>query len=284
MKKILVVDDEHLSVEPVLSRLEFEGYDALYANSCGEALRILKEEGEAIRIAILDCFLPAGDNLSWMEKQYLSSKTTGLRLGEYIAKSFDKISIVGYSVLGDEEVVSGFKNNGFKYICKVDSNAFNDLFSYIKSEFPLEEPSQIPPNIFIVHGHDEEALSALKDYLQNTLKLGEPVIIKEKPNSTITLIEKFETYAKDIDIVFVLMTPDDEVKVNRTLETYLQARPNVLFELGYFMGRLKRTSGKVILLSKSKIRMPSDLSGLIPVDISRGIMAAGEEIKRELGL
>ena len=85
---------------------------------------------------------------------------------------------------------------------------------------------------FIVHGHDRELLFDLKDYLQNTLGLPEPVVLEQKPDGGRTIIEKFEEHAGEVDVAFVLMTPDD-VGAGGTLG---RARQNVLFELGYFLG------------------------------------------------
>lgn len=36
------------------------------------------------------------------------------------------------------------------------------------------------PLAFIVHGHDETALLELKNYIQNTLKLREPIALRER--------------------------------------------------------------------------------------------------------
>jgi predicted nucleotide-binding protein len=57
---------------------------------------------------------------------------------------------------------------------------------------------------------------------------------------------------------------------------------NVIFELGYFLGLMKRYKGKVFLLKKGNIEIPSDLSGIIYIDISDGVISAREEIKKEL--
>lgn len=62
---------------------------------------------------------------------------------------------------------------------------------------------------FIVHGHDNEAKLELKDYLQNTLRLPEPIILHQQPNKGKTVIEKFEEHSDKIDVAFVLLTPDD---------------------------------------------------------------------------
>ncbi len=134
---------------------------------------------------------------------------------------------------------------------------------------------------FIVHGHDPAAKLGLKDYLQNVLKMPEPIILDQQASAGRTIIEKFEEYASDIDVAFVLVTPDDvggtsdKARIERT-------RQNVIFELGYFYGMLGRRSGRVILLHKGKTEIPSDLKGIIYIDITNGIQAAGEQIRKEL--
>jgi predicted nucleotide-binding protein len=44
---------------------------------------------------------------------------------------------------------------------------------------------------FIVHGHGDKSLYELKNCLQNTLKLEEPVMLQETPGLGKTIIEKF---------------------------------------------------------------------------------------------
>lgn len=63
---------------------------------------------------------------------------------------------------------------------------------------------------FIVHGHDLQSARELKDYLQNTLRLDEPVILRQTPGAGKTIIEKFEREAEAVELVFVLLTPDDK--------------------------------------------------------------------------
>ena len=61
-----------------------------------------------------------------------------------------------------------------------------------------------------------------------------------------------------------------------------RSRQNAILELGFFLGKLERTSGRVILLYKGDLELPSDISGLTYISIEHGIKAAGEEIRREL--
>lgn len=136
---------------------------------------------------------------------------------------------------------------------------------------------------FIVHGHDNLAMLELKNYLQNTLKLPEPVVLHEQPSQGRAIIEKFEDYAAKANLVFVLLTPDDKVgSLIGSDEEKRRARQNVIFELGYFLALLKRHSGRVLLLYKGDVELPSDIIGVVHIDISHGVEAAGEIIRREI--
>jgi len=134
-----------------------------------------------------------------------------------------------------------------------------------------------------VHGHDHESLYELKDYLQNTLKLAEPVILRKMPGLGKTLIDKFESEAEAVELVFVLLTPDDEIAKSTEPDSQKRrARQNVILELGFFLGKLGRKSGKILLLHKGPVELPSDIIGIEYIDISNGIESAGETIRREL--
>lgn len=128
---------------------------------------------------------------------------------------------------------------------------------------------------FIVHGHDENAVHELKDYLQNTLGFSEPTVLSCVAGKNRTVIEAFEEEAEQTSLVFVLMTPDD---IQR--DGQLRARQNVIFELGYFLGRLGRRSGRTIVLLRGNVELPSDINGMLYIRFDHGIMAAGEEIRR----
>jgi predicted nucleotide-binding protein len=146
-----------------------------------------------------------------------------------------------------------------------------------------KEPRKQEIRSFIVHGHDQLSLYELKDYLQNTLKLPEPVILRQMPGLGKTMIEKFEREAEMIELVFVLLTPDDKVASPDDSESKKhRARQNVIFELGFFLSKLGRASGKILLLHKGPIEIPSDISGIEYIDISNGIENAGKRIRKEL--
>jgi predicted nucleotide-binding protein len=136
---------------------------------------------------------------------------------------------------------------------------------------------------FIVHDHDRQSLFELKDYLQNTLRLDEPVVLQQMPGQGRTLIEKFESEAEATELVFVLLTPDDRVAdPSDTDAEKRRARQNVIFEMGFFLGKLGRTSGRVLLLYKDSLDIPSDIAGIEYIDITNGVGSAGERIRKEL--
>ena len=102
---------------------------------------------------------------------------------------------------------------------------------------------KIPP-AFIVHGHDENAVRELKDYIQNTLKWQEPVILREQPNCGKTIIEKFEDFGARADFVFVLLTPDDRIYSALFDDDKRRSRQNVIFELGSFAALSAENQGE----------------------------------------
>lgn len=87
----------------------------------------------------------------------------------------------------------------------------------------------------------------------------------------------FEEETEGVGLVFVLLTPDDFVD-----DTSARARQNVIFELGYFIGKLGRKSGRVIVLQKGEVDIPSDLSGILYIHIDNGIKEAGEKIRKAI--
>jgi predicted nucleotide-binding protein len=140
-----------------------------------------------------------------------------------------------------------------------------------------------PPKVFIVHGHDGTLKYELKDYIQNTLRLGAPIILLDEPSAGRTVIEKLEQYAADCNIAFVLLTPDDYVATaSDSNDQRWRARQNAVLELGYFLGKWTRATGRVLLLHKGSIEIPSDIDGVIYISVDAGIKAAGEQIRREL--
>jgi predicted nucleotide-binding protein len=114
------------------------------------------------------------------------------------------------------------------------------------------------------------------------LKWQEPIVLRDQASGGKTIIEKFEECAHRIDCVFVLLTPDDMGGLVGTNDEKRRSRQNVIFEAGFFYGKLDRLSGRVLLLHKGPLELPSDISGVVLINIENGVVAAGENIRMEV--
>ena len=87
-----------------------------------------------------------------------------------------------------------------------------------------------------------------------------------KSSKGMTVIEKVEAYGSAATYAVVILTSDDLGKARDADELRPRGRQNVIFEFGYFVGRLGRA--RSALLYEDDVELPSDLTGLvyIPLD------------------
>lgn len=118
-------------------------------------------------------------------------------------------------------------------------------------------------NVFIVHGHDNEAKSEMARFLERAGL--NPIILHEQASSNNTIIEKIEAYS-NVGYAVILYTPCDIGSKNEA-EANLspRARQNVVFEHGYFIGHLGRS--RVSAFMKGNIEKPNDISGVVYTDL-----------------
>lgn len=144
---------------------------------------------------------------------------------------------------------------------------------------------RVPRNtrrLFIVHGRDAGAKAEVARFVE-MLDL-EPTVLAEMPSEGKTIIEKFEAYA-EVGYAVVLLTADDSGALKGQMPQP-RARQNVIFELGFFIGKLGRE--RVCALTRGEPEVPSDYAGVayIPLDSSgawrmsliRELKAAGLEV------
>lgn len=131
--------------------------------------------------------------------------------------------------------------------------------------------------IFLIHGHAEGLLSELQEILEKRLGL-ECVILKKESNQGDSVIEKFERNAGDSGYAFAILSTDDIIQKKEG--NYFQARPNVLFEMGWFYGRYGRKN--VCLLKQKSVVMPSDLGGVICLEFDQRISEVYLDLEKEL--
>lgn len=128
----------------------------------------------------------------------------------------------------------------------------------------LPQENKIKNKVFIVHGRDEELKEKVARFVE---KLGlEAIILQEQANQGRTIIEKFEENSSEIGYAIVLYTPCDKGCLKEENDLKPRARQNVVFEHGYFIGKLGRE--RVCALVKDEIEIPSDLLGMVYISCS----------------
>ena len=169
----------------------------------------------------------------------------------------DQIKRLNNHMQGDIERSDLFK-------CNVAQSA-----ELVKTKIIVKEQSALSNDIFIVHGHNEE----MKQNVARVVSLLglKPIILHEQPNGGKTVIEKFERNAEDINFAIILLSADDlaasirdlngvkEDELRQHLEK--RARQNVVFEMGYFAGKLGRAN--VFFLLQDEVAKPGDLDGIV---------------------
>lgn len=141
-------------------------------------------------------------------------------------------------------------------------------------------PDLTTDRVFIVHGHDGELKHAVARLVE---KQGlEAIILSEQANKGKTIIEKFEENS-DVSGAICLFTADDFGRAKADPNEKARARQNVVFEAGYFMGKLSRE--RVVIIAESGLELPSDMQGIVytnknnwEVDVLKDLKAMGYPI------
>ena len=184
---------------------------------------------------------------------------------------------------------SGLSGDGYQYI---DGNIISVGTASPSEQFPstpflpptpqrstpvMVAPSPITNKVFLVHGRDHSGMHEVARYLER-LNL-DVVILHERPNGGRTLISKFREESADIRFAVVLMTPDDEGQLKGTTALAPRARQNVVFELGFFIGKLG--PDRVCSLVAGELDKPSDFDAVVYIQFGSNT-SWRTELAREL--
>jgi predicted nucleotide-binding protein len=148
---------------------------------------------------------------------------------------------------------------------------FRSSVELVKGEAPLNA-------VFVVHGHDTQALTELEEYLGSIGVM--PIVLSRQDESPQSLFKKFTTIGAKARFAIVLLCADDYGASRRQYDAsnvgdralQFRARQNVILELGFFYGHLGWE--KVFVVYKGPDRVfpnferPSDLEGVVFDSIS----------------
>ena len=211
--------------------------------------------------------------MKWRRNTRVAINNTFGNASSYIA---DFQNIYFYNVFaGDDSSNRAAYLEGLESVASVLESMIEEVKEYWEDENQTPAPSEVQKKgqtnmdeVFIIHGRDDGAKQTVARFLE-TLGL-EPVILHEQADLGRTIIEKFEEHAQ-VGFAVALLMPDD-VGSFKGEETKLRprARQNVIFEFGYFIGKLGRK--RVCALVKGDVEKPSDYDGVlyIPWDDSGG--------------
>jgi len=187
---------------------------------------------------------------------------------------FKELKFIEQVPFSDQSFTTGFTKHEQAKLREI-TNASNSLLQKVK--LLLSPPAsdnkvnnQVRSNkIFVVHGHDNEMKLDVTQTLQK-LDL-DPILLHEQPNNGRTIIEKITDYSH-VSFAVVLLSPDDlaypEEKTSD--EAKYRARQNVIFELGYFLGRLGRQNVIAIYRKKKDFEIPNDYNGVLWIEYKNG--------------
>jgi predicted nucleotide-binding protein len=258
------------TTKEILNNLIEEGEQFTYSNFCSTR----SEYG-----------YPASYSEEWVIWQSRAKTFLNAKFGEESIPAQTLQRGLGYRLLGNGE-------NKFTNAKTLILSALKSAKASIEDEV-LPEVGAIQVNekgvprsnrVFVVHGHDERAKQELELFLT---ELGlDPVVLHRQADEGQTIIEKFEKHS-DVGYAFILMTPDEMAYLSTESELpeserriELRARPNVIFEFGYFVGKFGRS--RVCCLYTGSVTLPSDLGGLVYKQYSNSVEESGYSIIKEL--
>lgn len=150
-----------------------------------------------------------------------------------------------------------------KAILETYLEEFTDEEKTDQQRAPQSKP-QVPidsSKIFIVHGHNGELKESVARIIEKqSIK---PIILSEQANTGYTIIEKFEQNS-NVGCAICLFTADDVGRAKSETDDKPRARQNVVFEAGYFIGKLGRDH--IVILADNGVEIPSDLAGVVYTD------------------
>jgi predicted nucleotide-binding protein len=116
--------------------------------------------------------------------------------------------------------------------------------------------------VFIVHGKDETMKKALVDALE--MLWLEPIVLHQQPNRGEDLVEQFASYSA-VSFAVILLSPDEYTctKGETVDKRRFRSGQDVIFELGFFVGRLGEGNVLALFKESADFEVPLNHTGLL---------------------
>jgi predicted nucleotide-binding protein len=120
--------------------------------------------------------------------------------------------------------------------------------------------SDVRRRVFVVCGADNEMKQSVTNALTK-LRLA-PLVICEEPSQGRTIVERFQEYT-DVGFAVALLSPDDSAYFkDETPKRKLRPRQDVIFELGFLLGKLGKSNVLVFFRECANFEIPTDFEGI----------------------
>ena len=210
----------------------------------------------------------------WSEYENYLKKYNFLLQNLQFLGFFNEIKFIDSVPLSDQSFDSGFSKYEKAKLREI-SNASKALLRKVKlllsppvSEIRLN--NNVRSNkIFLVNGNDREMKLDVIQKLE-TLDL-DPIILDEKTDEERKIIEKINEYC-NVSFAVVLLSPDELVYLKEENPECAKLYPNqnVIFELGYLMGRLGKQNVVTVFRKKKNFEFPNDFAGVQWIEYKMG--------------
>jgi predicted nucleotide-binding protein len=126
---------------------------------------------------------------------------------------------------------------------------------------PSQEASQVNRRVFVVNGADEEMNQAVSKALTKLWLV--PIVSREEPGHCRKIVEQPAEYG-DVGFAVVLLSPDDCAysKTNEPSKRRFRPIQEVVFELGYLLGKLGKEKVLVLFREAENFELPSCFGSL----------------------
>jgi predicted nucleotide-binding protein len=202
----------------------------------------------------------------------------------------EEARLLNHNYIGTEHILLGLIREGEGVAAQVLVKLGADLSRVQAKVIELLSGSPVPETgprtVFVVHGHADDRTGEVARLIES-LTGQPPVVLREQPDDGRAILAAFENHTHPA-VAVVILSGDDEGRTRATddKQLHLRARQNVVYEMGWFHGRLGPRS--VIALIEHGVDAPTDISGIasIPFDIDgvwrdqlgRELRAAGLDI------